>query len=315
MEVNIRLNGLVLQVRLIIDYIIIMLFFYNFAGPTYGLSLELFLGNPPIDTVNEYRDGIYVSINNQTTIPFTQGDIITAPAGAETNLIVNRNFVTKLEKPYGNCLKDATNSSKFGSIYFKHMVSKLDLRYNQEYCLLICEQNLINTQCNCTNELLPTFKDKLEICENETQILCMAEILDKFGETSLVFDCQAECPIECDSIEYKVTSYRALYPNEFYTNALYKHAQAKGMNISLENIPKAFAKLNVYYQSMQYTKTVQMISIMPVSLFSNLFSTINFFTGLNIFTAVEIFELGYNLIYMFINFIKQKRKNQIKIDP
>jgi hypothetical protein len=111
-----------------------------------------------------------------------------------------------------------------------------------------------------------------------------------------------------------VTSYRALYPSEFYTTALYKHTQSKGMNISLENIPKAFAKLNVYYQSMQYTKTVQMISIMPVSLFSNLFSTINFFTGLNIFTTVEIFELGYNLICIFINYIKLKRKNQIKID-
>jgi amiloride-sensitive sodium channel subunit alpha/amiloride-sensitive sodium channel subunit gamma len=55
----------------------------GFAGPTYGLSLEIFLGNPPIDTINEYRDGLYVSINNQSTIPFTQGDIITAPAGVK----------------------------------------------------------------------------------------------------------------------------------------------------------------------------------------------------------------------------------------
>lgn len=282
----------------------------GFAGPTYGLSLELFLGNPPVDTVNEYRDGIYVSINNQSTIPFTQGDIITAPAGAETNLIVNRNFISKLEKPYGNCLKDTTNTSKFNSIYFRHMVENL-AKYNQEYCLLICEQDLINKKCNCTNELLPAFQ-KLDFCENETQILCMADILDKFGESSLVFDCQTDCPIECDSIEYKVTSYRALYPNEFYTNALYKHTQTRGMNISLENIPKAFSKLNVYYQSMQYTRTIQTISIAPVSLFSNLFSTINFFTGLNIFTAVEVFELAFNLVNMFIFFIRQKRINIIQ---
>ena len=75
-------------------------------GLAYGLTLELFVGNPSTETFYQFNDGIVVSVDNQTSIPFKEGDVIKVAAGAETDLIINRNFITKLPSPYGNCLSD-----------------------------------------------------------------------------------------------------------------------------------------------------------------------------------------------------------------
>ena len=83
---------------------------------------------------------------------------------------------------------------------------------------------------------------------------------------------------------------------------------SKGLNVAYNNIEKSFAKINVYYNSMEYTKTQQTISMDPSTLFSNIFGTINFCLGMNIFTVVEIFELLVFLIALFISFLSSRNR-------
>ena len=104
-------------------------------GPDYGLSINLFLGKP--DTESEYElngNGIFVVVHNQSNSPLLNGDRVLASAGLETDIKVNRNFVTKQAAPYSKCLKDTTSTSTFTSTYFDYLVKVLGVQYSQQYC-------------------------------------------------------------------------------------------------------------------------------------------------------------------------------------
>jgi hypothetical protein len=281
----------------------------SITGPHYGLILELFLGDPKVDTFNDFNDGVLISIHNQSTKPFSQGDQIKAAAGAETDLIVSRNFITKLEYPYGDCLKDTKRSSKFRSYYFNYIVRTLGETYSQEYCYALCVQKQIMNKCNCSNMFMPIFKAIVNIhfCWYAEEIICVKNVFDTFGDTQATSECQIACPYECDSIEYEVTSYKAHYPTEFYADILFNKLKAKEINVSRGGIDKAFSKLNIFYKSMEYTFTTQKIQICAEEFFSNIGGTLGLCVGISILSFVEVVELGFNLVLAFMAFMKGKK--------
>ena len=279
------------------------------TGNLYGLILELYLGDPKKETFYEFNDGVLISIHNQSTIPFTQGEKIKAAAGLETDLIMSRNFISKLEKPHGDCLKDTTSSSTFSSDYFDYIVRTIGETYSQEYCYALCVQKHIIDTCNCSNTLMPIFNGTTHFCVNfNIEVACMKKLIFNFGSTKGATDCKAFCPYECESVEYGVTTYKALYPNEFYTDILYAWIKGNGVNISIDSIDKAFAKVNIFYKSMEYTSTTQNIQTSADDLFSNIGGTLGLYVGVSILSAVEIVELGFNLIMALISYLKSRKQ-------
>jgi hypothetical protein len=141
-------------------------------GLAYGLTLELFLGNPSNETVFMYNDGVIISIGNQSSLPFKEGDIMKVAAGEETDLIVRRDFIMKLPSPYGNCLKDTTNNSTFNSVFFNYIVNTLGTLYSQNYCYSLCIQSQIIKKCACSSLNLPIFINTTIICNQPLQMSC-----------------------------------------------------------------------------------------------------------------------------------------------
>jgi hypothetical protein len=127
----------------------------SLAGMLYGLILELYLGDPKTDTYLESSDGLIISVHNQSSIPFGKDDKLRAAAGAETDFIISRNFISKLEAPYGDCQKDTSKTSEFRSFYFDYLVRSLDVDYSQENCYALCVQKQIINACNCSNTFMP----------------------------------------------------------------------------------------------------------------------------------------------------------------
>jgi amiloride-sensitive sodium channel subunit alpha len=279
-------------------------------GAYSGLILEIFVGDPKIESYFEFNDGVLISIHNQSTKPFSQGDKIKAAAGAETDLILSRNFITKLESPHGDCLKDKTNSSKFTSFYFDYIVKTLGVDYSHEYCFNLCLQTQIINACNCSNTLMPSFRNTTKYCKDyTTEILCMTDVVKKVNKT-FALECEIACPVECDSIEYEVTTYRALYPNYYYTQILSAAAAAKGINISDADIDKAVAKVNIFYKNMEYKTTTQKIQTTTEDLFSNIGGTLGLCIGISILSLVEVFELGFKLVLALIVHLKSRKQIQ-----
>jgi hypothetical protein len=281
----------------------------SLAGADYGLTLELFVANPSIDSFCESEDGIYLSINNQTTVPFSKMDVIKASSGSSTDFIVRRNFITKMPSPYSNCLADTSNTSTFTSFYYDYIVKTLRISYSEELCFSYCIQNTIMKSCGCANGKLPLFlKNFTHMCWNDTEKYCLIDIVSNFGSYNYSSECKSACPFECQKIDYNVQSYRSLFPTEFYSQVLYNFVQNKSINISYNQIPKAFVKVQIYYHSMEYETTTESESILFATLFSNLFGTINFYTGMNIYTIVEIVEFAVGIIIIIIHFLKKVKK-------
>ena len=115
----------------------------DMPGVKYGLILELFLGNPSVDTAYEFDDGLIFSIDNQSFVPFLKEDLIKVSAHSETDLIISRTFINGLPNPYGDCLLDTSSSSSFNSSYFSYIVNTLGINYTEHFCYSLCMQQYI----------------------------------------------------------------------------------------------------------------------------------------------------------------------------
>ena len=257
----------------------------------FGLNLELFLGNPSMDSSFEPSNGIILSILNQTSVPFMQDGVYSSEAQAETNFIINRNFITMLQAPYGNCLPTGSDST-----YYNYIVNTLDKSYSQEFCMNLCIQDQIIQTCGCGNIYMPIFNNNsAAFCNNIYSAACSAIVTSNSTITAI---CANSCPYECNSIDYGTTSFRADYPATSYTNILYNFMLSKGINISLSEVPKAFTKISINYHSMHYTTTTQMIQMQLADLFSNFGGTLGLFLGMSFLTFAEFFEIFFNIALM-----------------
>ena len=223
----------------------------NFNGPAYSLQLELFLGNPTYDLPYDLDSGIVLTINNNTAQPMYQGDILKAETGVETDFIVNRNFISKLPDPYGNCISGSGSFSE----YSDYIVNSLGKNYSQDLCFQMCLQNQITQSCQCANSFLLLYKNlSINYCFALSEINCSVNVI---MNSTLSTICANSCPSECYSVDHQIKTYKTKYPTFSYSDLLYYYLQNKGITINNTDVSKSFAKINVFYSSMQYTITTQ----------------------------------------------------------
>jgi hypothetical protein len=282
-------------------------------GPKTGLVLELYVGNPDIDTYFEFNDGIILSIHNQSFKPFTEDLELKAAAGAETDFIIRRNFITKLGSPYGRCLEILNSTSSFSSEIFDYIVRNQSETYSQRYCFSLCQQKATMDICHCSNYDLPVY-GSIDSCFNFTETKCKDDVIANFSTSqykSRLEACIKSCPDDCSSIEYNVVSHSSLYPNKYYAeNILSFYVQKNRLNLSTENIYKAFVKVNIYYDSMQYTSIVESPSITLQAIIANVGGYFGLCMGLSLLSLIEIIDLIIRIIVsIFLKF--KNKKNQI----
>lgn len=269
----------------------------NANGANTGLSLEFYIGDSILETQCELDDGMLISIHNQSLAPFTQDNELKCAAGSETDFIVTRIFISKLEKPYGNCLKDINSNSKFDSEIFRYIVQTLNVTYSQKYCFSLCQQRETMAICNCSNIELPIFKNGTKYCIPFHD--CMVNVFANFNKTQSD-RCAAECPYECDSVQYSVTSLSSLYPTPFYLKNVLKSKIRKHYKKKRDS----FARINIYYDKMEYTSTIQSIAVTPQQLIGNIGGCLGLCIGISILWVVELLSMLIKLIQTLISYAK-----------
>ncbi len=278
-------------------------------GPDYGLSMNLFLGKPDKESEYEpYGDGLFVVVHNQGFSPLLNGDRILASAGLETDIKVNRNFVTKLDAPYSKCLKDTTRTSTFTSTYFDYIVKVLGVKYSQQYCYLLCLQEQIVSKCGCALGLLPAYKN-LSVCL-VSELTCVVDSVIGFNKNGSSDICVNGCPMECDFIEYKVSTSNLLYPNSYYKKPLLQHPKVNASGITYDEIDKATLRFNVFYETMTYTSTQESAAVSTETFLSNLGGTLGLFLGISFLSFVELVELAILLIKAIVEYRFQRKTDR-----
>jgi hypothetical protein len=296
------------------------------TGIIYGLQLELFLGDPVYDLPYDFDSVIILTVDNMTAEPMYQGEILKAETGVETDFIVNRNFISKLPDPYGNCI----SGSEVNSEYFDYIVNNLGKNYSQNLCFQLCIQNQIIQNCQCASSFLLLYKnDSINYCSAINDIMCSAHVVMNSTFNTI---CTNMCPSECYSVDHQIKTYKTKYPASSYSDFLYYYLLNKGIKINNTDLSKSCAKINIFYNTMTYTITSQVPKMDYADLFSRfnlyfikiflkilvfqfIFSSfggnLGLFLGMSFLTFVEFFEIGFNCVLISIRYCLAKKKNLV----
>ncbi len=261
-------------------------------GPSYGLVLDLFLGNPKVQSDYEINDGVIIVIHNQSTVPFFSSDRIYSATNSETDLKISRNFISKLGMPYNNCIK---SGQAFESEYYSYIVSILEMKYTQQHCFSLCLQKIGIDNCNCSLNWLKNYQNS-SYCTLD-KIGCMTNVVEKYLSKILKdSNCVRSCPFECDTVAYKISTSHATYPSAYLRNKIFEKSIINRTGISLEDIDRSVLRINAYYESLSYTSITEVESLTGLTLFSQIGGIGGFCLGISILSFIEIIDLLFTLI-------------------
>ena len=276
-----------------------------------GLTLELYLGNPANDTIYNNIDGVYISIHNQSDIPFSKNPVIIAATGVSSNFILKKNIVKKLQPPYGTCMEDG-----FSSDLHDYIVNS-GITYSQEYCFSLCFGELFFSTCGCILVDFPTMNSTARTCSqfSATDNACGRSIFVAMENETIVATCTAKCPSECYQVEYEMNTFQARYPTDFWIPYLYNKTISKGLNVSYSDISKAYALIDISLGSMVYKYSAQTQQFQSTDLLGNLGGVMGFWIGGGLMSLVEIIQLGFDITRTLINYCLVKRQISKNIFP
>ncbi|CAF0980970.1 unnamed protein product [Brachionus calyciflorus] len=251
--------------------------------------------------------GAVVMIHNQTTSPLST-DAFGVSSGVETFVAISRQFKSSLPKPYSNCDGDTSDPNVFNSKLFK-LISSKNISYNRKLCMDVCFQDLIIQECNCYFLGSPFFGDKfINQCLNDVEYKCMnSKIENDLKNSSIKNDiCQSQCPLECNSMSYKIFYSFNDFINEKNNEDLNNFYNFTGTN--RRQMKNDLVSLYFYYETLNYEEMTEKESIDFVGLLSNLGGIAGLFLGISFLSLVEIIEIA---LQIFNFFITRKKVDQI----
>jgi len=262
---------------------------------------------------SDHRFGkLLVIIHNHTIPPLNMAneDIKISP-GRTNYITVNRIFSQKLGEPYNDCLKDP-NSFKMNKTLIDYL-AKSGRAYSQKQCFELCFnlKYYETNPCNCTyNPWDQVFAKCYASVKKFSHLYnCSENFRTVFSENSFEQKCKEYCPLECDSIEYSLTTYTLDYPTvgNISERDITKHFSSKFE--TYEEVQRSFYSLIIYYKDLKYTFIKEEPNMVLADLVSNIGGLLGVFVGYSLISFMEIIEL---LIASF--YIKRKNDSEDKTD-
>lgn len=208
-----------------------------------------------------------------------------------------------MEKPYNDCLNDIES---YDSIYVDAILAT-GYAYSQTICFSLCYQDALVAKCGCYDQsIIYWSKNTTHACLNFTQINCDTYLFGNFTSTQDILSlCGPSCPLECDSINYRLTTSFSNYPSMAYGKLLVENSQLRSKfstDASLltpDYLKKTILALRVYYNELSYEHVIEMEKISMVDLVSNIGGTLGLFLGLSFLSLVEIFDVLLQLTFLY----------------
>ena len=290
------------------------------AGSDKSFKLELFLGDEFYQSEYALNSGARVLIHNQSITPIYQSEGKDVASGYLTNIGVTRSFYTKLSNPYSDCIKEATKIESYDSRYYKAMFEILNMSaYRQKNCLRLCQQEYIKNKCNCLDASLPSIYKNLSFCSSISSIECVEkQRIEYFNNENYTSLCLTDCPMECESVSYLLSTSISRYPSSYYTQYLKNkvNISSKFVNNTFandNNITKNIVFINVFYDDLTTTYINEIPEINGDSLLGNIGGNLALFAGMSVLSFVEIIELLIQSVLILRNYKKDKKISSFRI--
>lgn len=243
-------------------------------------------------------------IHNYTENVDTEKVIRVFP-GMETDIVIKRVYESKLPYPYSNC-KSAYYFNSFSSI---DIINKTVQPYHQSDCFYLCRKRKIANACGFLDEFEESFQYyftnigrfttvvtsneaacKSDPLKNASKIL-MEKLEEEFLEKGDIEMCGNECPVECHTVSYDITSY-----NNFVPDMVSKYG--------VDNI----AIVKIYYEDFYSTRINEIPKINGNQYFANIGGIVSLFLGSSLVSLAEIPDFFFSLTAILVAFMCSKKK-------
>jgi len=252
---------------------------------------------------------LLIIIHNSSIPPLNMANEDIKISPGRTNFItVHRTFSEKLGEPYNNCLKDPEEFQKNKTL-IQHLTNS-GRSYSQKQCFDLCFnlKYFETNQCDCTYEPWDQVFAQCYARAKKFSTLynCSEKFRTKFSENSFEQKCSEYCPLECDSIEYSLSTYTLDYPT---TGSISERDYSKHFSSQFETyeeVEKSFYSLVIFYKDLKYTYIKEEPYMVLADLISNIGGILGVFIGYSIISFMEIIELLIAIFYPF----KKNKENQ-----
>jgi hypothetical protein len=212
---------------------------------------------------------------------------IDIPLG-NTQIKIDREYYQNLAEPYNNCIKQDT--SEYISFLFQYF-KKINKTYKQIDCFDLCINEIMMNTCNISASFkLDSFQDYFN---DMNTALCLRGYYFQFmnKQIQLPHKCLSLCPIECDSINYKIEQNSFQIPNNYSLNQL--------------DLNK-YVNILINYQNNQYTLISQSPKMQLFDLISSVGGLISLFLGFSFLTLIEFIDVIFKICFHFF-------KNKVEV--
>jgi hypothetical protein len=242
------------------------------TGVTSGYSIRLYLPN-------HY---IFYYINDAYVEPTSNEIEKLVLPGIINSLKLEKIVETKLEYPFNNCWE----SKNLPDSPLVRKLSEANITYRQVNCVDLCFQNFVQN-----------YALEHRISEDEARRTKDVQNYDKDNY------CNHLCPLECKSTEYRISeskfSLKDFRNSTMYGSKFILGIQKK-LNITInstEEFNKNNLEINIFFDSLKYTKISQTPKTTLSALVSNLGGSSGLFLDLSFMSASRAIEFILGIIF------------------
>lgn len=270
----------------------------NITQSNFGLSMLLFKGiiNMNKSLINE-DNGMHLVITHPSFRTIVSEGIGLMP-GTLNSIILKKTIVRNLPRPFSNCEDSLSYKSEL--IEF---IKSSGYSFRQKDCHGLCIQKEINKNCRCNHLDYPKYCDKIPSCLSYNENVCSASVSVNFTDF-LEKQCLKFCPLECENVNYEISTSSVAYPTDSYAQILrgIDHFKKIDPNREFTNqqIKESLIKVVIKFDDLRYTNIEQMPAISGIDLISSVGGTLGLFLGISLLSLCEIIELIIEILYSII---------------
>lgn len=279
------------------------------VGPYTGLQISLFTGIPLNKNAISLAYGMHIKIYNQSYNLLALEGLNFKP-GSLVQIGIRKSIIKNLPQPYSSCIDLTGYTSEIYEFFIRN--GKI---YRQRDCHQLCLQKLINEACNCSMLIYLEFQDVQE-CNSLLAIRCALNVILTFS--NLLYEkCAEYCPLECETLRYKISYTTAGYPSDFgidnFRNMPVFRKYDPNRTLTNQQIRETILSVNIYFDELEYSLIEHYPSQTLGDLISSIGGTLGLFLGISILSFVEMLEILIDLVYLLIGSCYKNRKKQNKV--
>ncbi|XP_048374595.1 amiloride-sensitive sodium channel subunit delta [Sphaerodactylus townsendi] len=261
-------------------------------GTLYGLALILKVDQKDHIPLLSSKAGVKVMIHKHNQTPFLEHEGFDIRPGVESTIGIKEVEVTRLNGNYGDCTTDGKDVN-VTIIY--------ESNYTLQACLHSCFQQLMIKNCRCGYYYypLPPGEEYCNYNKHPGWGHCFYSQYDQFA--SHKHSCFQKCRKPCRETWYRLSAGYAKWPSTKSERWIHKVLKEQ-YNYSTSNERKGIAKVNIFYEHLDYYSLDETPGYNAALAMSNMGSQWSLWFGSSVLSVVEMLEFLVDIIILSLIF-------------